>query len=186
MKRVSVVVLFVTAMVTIMFHLSLAEPWKHHHRASDGYDCHMFGAPPHHWGPGPDGHLLREGPGLTDWDLDQRARVSAIEREAQKEAIRFTANLRIIGLDVEDGLHKEPVDMRVVEEKIRDRALILSELDLLHIRTVERIRAELTPEQREQFRRLRAEDPYFPGFFPPPFFPAHHFPPCPPPPPAHH
>lgn len=182
-----------TAMAMITFsHLSWAEgPGYHHLTEGDTVvdkASKMLPMP----GPFPPGPYTKNGPG--HWEPNsgrshygavlaglglgdkQKESIRQIEQIAFKETVRLNADLWIARLDIEEILRNDPVDMKTVEDKVRRTAMILADLELLHIRTIETVRGELTEGQREEFRRqvvMNAFGKRVPPLPPPPLPPFH-------------
>jgi len=120
---------------------------KHHHRH---HGCHH-----HHGGIGMrhEGHSIwmhLKGLGL---DEKQREAIKDIESRHMKDTIRERADVQIAAIEMKDILDKEPVDMTAVEAKLKQSASLIMDMRLSRIKEMEEIKAQLTPEQRDKFKR---------------------------------
>ena len=99
-------------------------------------------------------HLLKK---LMSLGLDeqQEGAIKAIVRTTQKETIRKRADLAIARLELKDLLDKDPVDMTAVEAKLKQIASLKTDMQLSHIKTLEAIKAKLTPDQKKKFEEMR-------------------------------
>jgi len=82
----------------------------------------------------------------------QMETIKDIRNKAKKEAIRKGADLRIAGLELRELLDKEPVDVTAVEAKLKQMEPLRTEMRLLLIKSLEEIKAVLTPEQKQKFK----------------------------------
>ncbi len=113
--------------------------------------------------------------GLSD------AQTEALDRlglDLSREMIRRQADLAIAGLDLDALLDVDPtktVDVAAAEAKVREIERTRADLQLAVIRTMERAKALLTPEQRARLAKLpdgRRPASSRPGIRPAPFGPA--------------
>ena len=93
---------------------------------------------------------------LNDLALNekQKAEVKEIRNSVMKETIRKRADMRIDSVELREILDRAPVDMKKVEEKLKQIELLRTDIRLSHIRAMEEVKAKLTPEQREKFKDL--------------------------------
>ncbi len=98
---------------------------------------------------------------LMDLNLDkeQKASIGAIKTRMKKESIRKTADMRIIQIDLRDLLLQDNVDMKAVEEKLKELETLKTDMCLSHIKDMEECKAKLTPEQRQKLREMMAAMP---------------------------
>ena len=84
-------------------------------------------------------------------DEKQTAEFRAIHVTMKKERIQKNAQINIAELELREVLDKDPVDMKTAEAKVKQIESLRAELKMLHIRTHEKVKAMLTPEQRKKF-----------------------------------
>ncbi|RPI34173.1 MAG: periplasmic heavy metal sensor, partial [Nitrospiraceae bacterium] len=87
-------------------------------------------------------------------DEKQTSEFRTLHIEMKKEHIKKKAEISIAELELGEMLAKDPVDMKTAEAKIKQIESFRSDLKMLHIRTHEKVKAMLTPEQRKKL------DPY--------------------------
>lgn len=92
---------------------------------------------------------------------EQVIRFERLRADFQREAIRRDAELRIAETDLAVLLDADAHDMTQVEAKVREVERLRADLRLARIRTIERAKAELTPEQMARLRSLVAAPPVF-------------------------
>ena len=83
-------------------------------------------------------------------DGKQTAEFRAIHLTMKKERIQKNAESRIAELELRELMDSDPVDMKAAEAKVKQIESLRSELRMLHIRTHEKVKAMLTPEQRKK------------------------------------
>jgi Spy/CpxP family protein refolding chaperone len=84
-------------------------------------------------------------------DEKQTAEFRAIHLTMKKERIQKNAQISIAELELREVLDKDPVDMNTAEAKVKHIESLRAELKMLHIRTHEKVKAMLTPEQKKKF-----------------------------------
>lgn len=97
-------------------------------------------------------------PELRMWDrlrnlsLDEKQKevIKEIRSKAEKDTIRKRADIKVAGVELRDILHKDPVDMKAAEAKLKQLESLRTDLKLAHIKTREEIKAQLTPDQRKK------------------------------------
>lgn len=85
-------------------------------------------------------------------DEKQREAVREIKSRVMKDTIRKKADLEVSRIDLKDILHKDQVDMKAAETTLKKIASLQTDIRLSHIKALEEIKAQLTPEQRVQFK----------------------------------
>jgi Spy/CpxP family protein refolding chaperone len=102
---------------------------------------------------GEDHHLWRH---LMSLGLDEKQKdtITGIKSGLMKDTIKKKADWKIAKLELEDLLHKDPVDLKAVEAKLRKIAEIETDIHLSHIKTKEAVKAKLTPDQREKLKQM--------------------------------
>jgi Spy/CpxP family protein refolding chaperone len=93
-------------------------------------------------------HLARVLDGLN-LDEQQKKAIGEIRSTMKKETIRKMADIRIARIELSDLLLQDPQDMKAVEAKVRQLGSLRTDMHLSHIKTLESIKAKLTPEQRK-------------------------------------
>jgi Spy/CpxP family protein refolding chaperone len=83
-------------------------------------------------------------------DEKQTAEFRAIHLTMKKERIQKNAEIRIAELELRELLDSDPVDMKAAEAKVKQIESLRSDLKMLHIRTHEKVKAMLTPEQKKK------------------------------------
>jgi Spy/CpxP family protein refolding chaperone len=89
----------------------------------------------------------------------QKEALKEIENSAAKELIRKRADEQIAEIDLRELLEKDTVDLNAVETKLKQIATIKTETQLIFIKSMEKMKTKLTPEQREMLKKIRPMDP---------------------------
>jgi protein CpxP len=76
--------------------------------------------------------------------------------DARRASIKGKADAQLAKLDLFSLLRAEPVDMGKVEAKVREVERLKADGAIARIRTNEAAKAQLTPDQREKLKTLRA------------------------------
>ncbi len=92
--------------------------------------------------------------GLTP---DQERSLSELRASYEKEAITRTSEIRVAELELKGLLEQDKVNLTKVEAQAKKIALLLADLRLARIKTIEAGKAVLTSDQQEKFRRLARE-----------------------------
>ena len=79
-----------------------------------------------------------------------------LQLDARRAAVQGRANAELAALDLGGLLRSEPVDMAKVEAKVREREKLRADGRLAFIRANEQGKAQLTTDQRDKLRALRA------------------------------
>lgn len=97
----------------------------------------------------------------------QREALREIENSVSKELIRKRANEQIAEIELRELLDKDTVDLKAVETKLKQIAVIKTETQLIVIKSMESMKAKLTSEQREMLKKIRPMEhqmrPHFMG-----------------------
>ena len=84
-------------------------------------------------------------------DEKQNEAVQAIHFRTKKEMVRKRADVQVAEIELKEILSKDPVDLKAAEAAVKKIEGIKSEMRMLHIKTMEEIKANLTPEQKKKF-----------------------------------
>lgn len=98
---------------------------------------------------------------IRDLGLDekQKGEIQELRSRVMKEMIRKRADEQIAGMELNDLLEKDPVDMKAVETKLKRIETIRTEMHLSRIRAVEEVKAKLTPDQRKKLQEMHKTRP---------------------------
>ena len=88
-------------------------------------------------------------------DAKQKESVKAIHMKTKKEMIRKKADADIARLDLREILGKDTVDMAAAEATVKQLEALRADMQMMHIRAREEIKAVLTPAQRTKFAEMR-------------------------------
>lgn len=92
--------------------------------------------------------------GLTS---EQVRALTQLRADFERESIRKDADLRIAQRDLDALFDADRVDLPQVESKIREIERLRADLRIARIRTIEKGKAELSPEQLAKFQTLIVE-----------------------------
>lgn len=84
-------------------------------------------------------------------DEKQKEAVQVIHFRTKKEMVRNRAEVQVAEIELKELLSKDPVDMKAAEAAVKKIEGMKSEKRMLHIKTMEEIKANLTPEQKNKF-----------------------------------
>lgn len=117
-----------------------------------------------HGGMGMDGGLMqmtRMMMAVAHLDLtpEQRKKVRTLRLNHQKEAIPLMGKIRMSGVETEELLLADPVDLDKVRSKTKEKYEAMAELEISHLALVQRVKVVLTPEQRKKFDEMMAMRP---------------------------
>ena len=167
MKRVSSCLILSFLILFISSQLSYAEPKSPVNKMETGFqeECPSSMMPP------PMPCCMEQMRGMAElnhspWmhfqslnlDKKQEETLREIENSVAKELIRKKADGRIAEIELRELLEKNIVDLNAVETKLKQIATIKTESQLILIKSIEKIKAKLTPEQREMLKKIRPMD----------------------------
>lgn len=89
----------------------------------------------------------------------QKEAIKEIKNTAMKDFIRKSADEQIADIELRELLDKDSVDLKSVETKLKEIASIKTETQLIIIKSMENMKAKLTPEQREILKKVRLMPP---------------------------
>jgi Spy/CpxP family protein refolding chaperone len=104
-------------------------------------------------------HFMSEHLTCLGLDEKQREAIKEIKSRVVKETIKKRADGRIAGIELKDLLDKDPVDMKAVEEKLKQIEAIKTEMHLSLIQAREEVKSKLTPKQREKCKETLEMEP---------------------------
>ena len=87
-------------------------------------------------------------------DEKQKEAVKQLVRTTMKETIKKRADLSIARIDLKDLLDKDSINMTAVESKLNQIGSLEADIRLLHIKTLEAIKVQLTPDQRKKLNEM--------------------------------
>jgi len=85
-------------------------------------------------------------------NADQKKAVEAIHFSHHKEVIRKEADFDVAEIELQEIMSKEPVNTEEAEKQIRAIAAMHADLDVMHMKAKEAVKAKLTPEQVEKMK----------------------------------
>jgi Spy/CpxP family protein refolding chaperone len=172
MKRVMVVLVLGLIFVVWGAQASDAQMCKCMDKMGEGMGggMHMMGGMKHE-GMESMGGMMRGGMGMKEemkgedhpmWkhlmalglDEKQKDAVREIKSRLAKDTIRKKAEKQVAKIEMKDILAKDPVDMKAVETKLRQKESLETDIRLAHIKAMEEVKAKLTPEQRKKMKEM--------------------------------
>jgi Spy/CpxP family protein refolding chaperone len=93
---------------------------------------------------------------LAHLDLtpDQWKKIQTLRIQHQKEAIPLFAKVRMAGVEIEELMMADPVNMEKVKAKTKEKYASMADLEISHLTLEQKIKAVLTPEQRQQLQGM--------------------------------
>jgi len=166
MKRMLSCLILSILLSLISSQLSYAEPKCPVNKMEKGVqdECPFTMMPP----PCDMGHMkgmpgLQHPPGLLfqsiNLDDKQKEAWKEIENSFTKELIRKRADEQIAEVELRELLEKDTVNLNAIETKLKQIATIKIETQLIFIKSMEKMKAKLTPEQRETLKKIRPMAP---------------------------
>jgi Spy/CpxP family protein refolding chaperone len=167
MKRVSSCLILSFLILFISSQLSYAEPKGPVNKMETGFqeECPSSMMPP------PMPYCMEQMRGMAElnhspWmhlqslnlDEKQKEALREIENSVAKELIRKGADEQIAEIELRELLDKNTVDLNAVETKLKQIATIKTESQLIFIKSMEKMKAKLTTEQREILKKIRPMD----------------------------
>lgn len=161
MKRMKIALLLVFLLVIFGAGSSYAQMCGCMDKMGEGmqHGMHMGGEMKHHGMEGMGGMMGEDHPmwkHLVNLGLDEKQReaVKSIKSKEMKEMIKKRADKQIAKVELKEILAKDPVDMRAVEAKLKQIETIKTDMHLSHIRTMEEVKALLTPVQKKKMKEM--------------------------------
>ena len=84
-------------------------------------------------------------------DDKQKEAVEAIHFRTKKEMVRKRADVQVAEIELREILSKDPVDLNAADTAVKKIEGLKSEIKMLHIKAMEEIKSNLTPEQKKKF-----------------------------------
>lgn len=98
-------------------------------------------------------HVMRMMMDLGLNKKEKEATVQIIDGTA-KDLIKKGADLLIAKIELENILHKDPVDMNAAGSKLKQIEAIKTDMFLAHLKAFEEIKSMLTPEQKKELKEM--------------------------------
>lgn len=98
-------------------------------------------------------HMMWKHLMALDLSDKQREAIKEIRNTVEKDSIRKRADIQVARVELREMLGKDQVDMDKVEAKLKQIAALKTDMHLAHIKAFQDIKAKLTPEQREKFKK---------------------------------
>jgi len=89
-----------------------------------------------------------------DLNPDQRKKLERLKLNHQKEAIPLFSRIRMAGVETEIQLLGDPVNLDEIKQLGKEKHAAVAELEFSHILLTQRIKALLTPEQKEKLESM--------------------------------
>lgn len=98
-------------------------------------------------------HIMRL---MMDLGLDhkQMEAVHDIVDKTAKEMIKKRADLMVAEIDLDDILHREPLDMSAVESKLKQIEAMRTDMFMTRLKAYEEMRGVLNPEQNKKLKQM--------------------------------
>ncbi len=85
---------------------------------------------------------------------DQRKKVQLSTIQHQKEAIPLLGQIRMAGVEIQELLLAESVNLDKVRAKVKEKYEAAAKLEMSHLALTQEIKKMLTPEQRQQMESI--------------------------------
>jgi Spy/CpxP family protein refolding chaperone len=89
-----------------------------------------------------------------DLTPEQQKKIQTLRIQHQKEAIPLFGKIRMAGVEIEELLMAEPVNLDKVKAKTKEKYDAMADLEIRHLQLQQQIKAVLTPEQRKQLEEM--------------------------------
>ncbi|HEY4485165.1 MAG TPA: hypothetical protein VI702_02420 [Nitrospiria bacterium] len=80
---------------------------------------------------------------------DQDRKIRQMHLQHQKEAVKLMGRIRIAGIESDELLMAEPVNLDKVKVKVGEKYAAAAELEMAHLSMIQQVKAVLTPDQRK-------------------------------------
>ena len=100
--------------------------------------------------------MMRMMVAINHMDLtpEQQKKIQALRLQHQKEAIPLFGKIRMAGVEIEELLTADTVNMDKVKAKTKEKYDAMADLEVRHFQLQQQIKAVLTPEQRKQLEEM--------------------------------
>ncbi len=92
-----------------------------------------------------------------DLTPDQKKKLQQLHLKHQKEAIPLLGRVRMAGVELQELLLADSVDLDKVKAKVREKHNAMAELEFGHLSMIQQFKALLTPEQRQKLESMMME-----------------------------
>ena len=89
--------------------------------------------------------------GLNDKQMEE---VHNIVDSAAKDLIKKGADIFVARIDMEDIIHREPIDLKAAESKLKQIEAMKTETFMMRLKAFEQIQSVLTADQRNKLRKI--------------------------------
>lgn len=89
--------------------------------------------------------------GLTE---EQVARIKALSLDQDRASIRARADVKVAGRELQALVSDERTELAAIEAKVKERAILDANVDLIGIKAKRELAAVLSPEQREKQKAI--------------------------------
>jgi Spy/CpxP family protein refolding chaperone len=106
---------------------------------------------------------------MSQMDLtpEQKKNIQQIKIKHQKEAIPLFGKIQMSGVELQEILLGDPIDVAKAKEKIKEKHDAMMELEMSHLLLVQQLKSHLTPEQRERMESMMEMKPQMEMMGPP-------------------
>ena len=88
---------------------------------------------------------------------EQNKKLQMVKLQHQKEAIPLLGKIRMAGVDIQELLLADSVDLAKVKAKVREKHEAMADLDISHLVLMRDVKAVLSPEQRQRMESMMME-----------------------------
>ncbi len=92
-----------------------------------------------------------------DLTADQKKKLQLSTLQHQKEAIPLLGQIRMAGVEIQELLLADSVNMDRVKSKVKEKYDAAVKLEISHVVLIQDVKKMLTPEQREQMESMMME-----------------------------
>ena len=98
---------------------------------------------------------------------EQNKKLQMVKLQHQKEAIPLLGQIRMAGVEIQELLLADPVNLEKVKAKVREKHETMANLDISHLVLMRDVKAVLSPEQRQRMESMMMEMGPMPMMGPP-------------------
>ena len=81
---------------------------------------------------------------------EQNKKLQMVKLQHQKEAIPVLGQIRMAGVEIQELLLADPVNLDKVKSKVKEKYDAAAKLEMSHLALMQEVKKMLTPEQRQQ------------------------------------